>query len=100
MHWVPKLELGNQQITLFDKSLTSLPFIIFMSFMVIKTSYKHCISTRKYRVYQLGLYGFLGAIEKTINIELNFCGLPNSEPVLRVRMEQKQPHLAKAEFLV
>ena len=44
MHWVPKLKLGNQQITLFDKSLNSLPFIIFMSFMVIKTSYEHCIA--------------------------------------------------------
>jgi Transposase IS66 family len=46
MHWVPKLELGNQQITLFDKSLISLPFIIFMSFMVIQTLY--CISTHPY----------------------------------------------------
>jgi hypothetical protein len=42
MHWVPKLELGNQQITLFDKLLNSLPFIIFM---VIKTSYKHCTAS-------------------------------------------------------
>jgi hypothetical protein len=45
MHWVPKLELGSQQITLFDKLLNSLPFIIFMSFMVIKTSYKHCTAS-------------------------------------------------------
>jgi hypothetical protein len=56
MHWVPKLDLGNQQITLFDKSLNSLPFIIFMSFMVIKTSYKHCTASAPSRI-------LLGAVD-------------------------------------
>jgi len=32
-------------ITLLDQSLNSLPFIIFMSFMVIKTSYKQCAAS-------------------------------------------------------
>jgi len=35
------------------------------------------------------VYMFFGLIEKAISIDFIFCGLPNSEPVLRVKIDIK-----------